>query len=165
MQVPKRKSEEGRQRGPDDNYLSQAAIDDLEAQLARLERNRPKAVEDLTRAREMGDLSENAAYTEAKARLRGMDTRMSVIKSRLKHAVLIPSGPSEDGKVRLGATVTIRREDGTTKTYAIVGAQETEPGSGRISLHSPLGTQLMGKGVGDTATLPSGVTVTITEVK
>lgn len=165
MQVPKRKSEEGRKHGPDDNYLTQTAIDELKAQLDRLESvARPKAVEDLTAAREMGDLSENAAYTEAKARLRGIDGRIEGIKSRLKHAVLIPSGPTADGAIRLGTAVTIERE-GTKKVYTLVGAQETDPAAGRISLHSPLGSALMGKKIGDEIILPNGTTARIREVR
>src|ERR1051325_3258836 len=72
MQIPKRRSEmlSRAGRGKDEsNYMTAAAVERMKRTILDLEAQRPKAVEDLSRAREMGDLSENAAYTEAKARL------------------------------------------------------------------------------------------------
>ncbi len=70
MQVPKRKSEMRRKYdGSADNFLSPEAVKKLQNDLRRLEEvSQPRAREDLVRAREMGDLSENAAYSEAKGR-------------------------------------------------------------------------------------------------
>lgn len=152
MQIPRRKSEEHRKYGRrGDDYLSPTAIRKLQDDLRRLEDvSRPRAVEDLTRAREMGDLSENAAYSEAKGRLFGIDRRILEIKDRLKNAVVIERGPDDEGRARIGATVTVR-VNGKEKSYEITGAQETDPGSGRISHHSPLGSALIGKKAGDVA--------------
>jgi transcription elongation factor GreA len=154
MQIPKRKSEEHRKYGKrEDNFLSTAAIRKLQDDLRRLQDvSRPRAVEELTRTREMGDLSENAAYSEAKGRLMGIDRRILELKDRLKNAVVIERGPDDDGRARLGATVVVR-VNGKEKSYEITGAQETDPGSGRISLHSPLGAALVGKKAGDTVTV------------
>lgn len=154
MQIPKRKSEENRKYGKrEDNFLSAAAIRKLQDDLRRLQDvSRPRAVEDLTRAREMGDLSENAAYSEAKGRLMGIDRRILELKDRLKNAVVIERGPDDEGRARIGATVTVR-VNGKEKSYDITGAQETDPSSGRISHHSPLGAALMGKKAGDTVTV------------
>jgi transcription elongation factor GreA len=109
MQVPKRRSEEKRKyAGPGDDFLSAEALKKLREELRRLEEtSRPRAVADLARARDMGDLSENAAYAEAKGRLFGIDRRVLEIKERLKNAVLIERGAGEDGRARIGATVTV----------------------------------------------------------
>ncbi|HSD12768.1 MAG TPA: transcription elongation factor GreA [Patescibacteria group bacterium] len=149
MQIPKRKKEDYRKYGGDgDNYLSPEAIKKLKDDLRRLEEvSRPRAVTELSRAREMGDLSENAAYSEAKGRLMGMDRRIFEIKEKLKNAVVIERG-SEDGRVAVGATVVVR-VNGKQKTYEIVGSAETDPGSGRISHLSPLGSALKGHQAGD----------------
>lgn len=155
MQIPKRKPGKDA-RGPADDFLTPEAIRHFQDELARLEtHSRPKAVNDLRQAREMGDLSENAAYTEAKARLGGIDGRIFTIKERLKHAVIIETGAGADGAVRLGATVVVE-VNGKEKTYAITGAQESDPSHGKISYHSPLGTALVGKKAGDTVNIQAG---------
>ena len=152
MQVPRRRSEQHQkyQRPSDvDAYLSAAAIARLKDELARLEKERPKAAEDVARYKEMGDLSENAAYTEAKFHLRRLNGRIESIKERLKRAVVIDEQAGAAGVVRVGATVTIR-SNGQEKTYQIVGSQEADPSRGRISRLSPLGQLLVGKRAGDT---------------
>lgn len=153
MQIPKRKKEDYRKYGGDaDNYLSPEAIRKLKDDLRRLEDvSRPRAVTDLSRARDMGDLSENAAYSEAKGRLMGIDRRIFEIKEKLKNAVVIERG-SEDGRVSVGATVVVR-VNGKEKTYEIVGSSETDPSSGRVSHLSPLGAALKGHVAGDSVTV------------
>lgn len=152
MQVPRRRSEQHRkyQRPSDvDAFLSVGAIAGLKTELERLEKERPKAADDVARYKEMGDLSENAAYTEAKFHLRRLNGRIDSIKERLKRAIVMPEGTDASGTVRVGATVTIRSDRGE-KTYQVVGSQEADPSRGRISHLSPLGQLLMNKKVGDT---------------
>ena len=154
MRVPQRKSESLRRSSrPDDNRLTAEAIARLKRTLRRLEEEeRPPAVEDLTAAREMGDLSENAAYSEAKSRLGRIDGRILSIKERLKNAVLIESGPDESGRIQVGATVTVET-NGRQRVFRIVGSQETRPGAGLISGQSPLGAALIGHRAGETVTV------------
>lgn len=154
MRVPKRKAEMlSRASRQADHYLTPEKMGRLRADLADLESTqRPKAVEDLTRAREMGDLSENAAYSEAKARLGRIDGRIFSIKDRLKNAVAIEAGPDPSGRIRIGSTVTVETDD-KRRTYQILGSQETNPAAGRISHLSPLGSALLGRRAGETATI------------
>jgi len=150
MQVPKRKKEESRKyAGLGDGFMTREAIRKIEEDIARMERSVPRAAEELARAREMGDLSENAAYSEAKGRLNGLHTRILILKEKLKHAVPIEKGAGADGKVRIGATVIVR-VDGKEKTYEIVGSEESAPASGRISHQSPIGKALLGHRAGET---------------
>jgi transcription elongation factor GreA len=160
MQLPKRKSRLNRRTDPADNFLTAAALSQAESDLRSLEARRPKAVEELSAARDMGDLSENAAYTEAKARLARMDTAIFHLKERIKNAVVIESGAGPDGRARIGATVTVE-VGGRTKTYAITGGQESDPAQGRISHVSPLGQALIGRRAGDTVTVkgPTGAEI------
>ncbi len=149
MQIPKRKP--GRYASdPADDHLTHDAIRKLQEELERLEtRVRPKAVEELRRTREMGDLSENFAYSAAKGKLTGLDYRILEIKERLKNAIPIRHGAGPGGTVRLGATVTLS-VNGKERVYDIVGAQEANPAAGSISYHSPLGAALIGKRAGET---------------
>ena len=149
MRIPKRKPGKYAHE-PADDHLTAAAVRQMKDELERLEtRVRPKAVEELRRTREMGDLSENFAYTAAKAKVGGLDHRIFSIKERLKHAILITPGAGPGGTVRIGATVEVE-VNGKRKIYEITGSQETDPAAGRISHLSPLGAALMNRQAGET---------------
>ena len=153
MQIPKRKSQAFRKYGQDsDNHLTAEAVEMLKGELAHLESvSRPKTVEDLTAAREMGDLSENAAYHMAKGRLAGIDYRMFEIKEKVKNAIIIEKGADDQGRIKIGSTVTVEI-NGREKIFEITGSQETNPGSGKISHQSPVGKALMRHQAGETIT-------------
>jgi len=150
MQVPQRRSELNRKYGGDgDNFLSAEAIASLKDELHRLERALPAATEELNRTREMGDLSENAAYQDAKRRLFGLNGRILAVKEKLKNAIVIEPGADTEGKARIGAIVIVSVGD-KRRQYVITGSQETDPASGKISHLSPLGSALLGHAAGDT---------------
>ncbi len=151
MQIPKRRSEEQRKRPPNDPYLTEEGILKLGQDIERLKKSRPKVLKELEIAREMGDFSENAAYSYAKARLRGIDARIFELGERLKQAIPIEVG-SSDGAVRLGSAVTVR-VNGKEKMYEVVGAQEADPSRGRLSHLSPLGKLLLGHKAGESVLL------------
>jgi transcription elongation GreA/GreB family factor len=160
MQIPTRRA----QKIPRDDggpvYLTRDAIERIKRTIHDLEKNnRPQAVEDVSRTVALGDLSENAEYQEAKFRLRNIDGRLFSMKDRLRRAVEIDQGPSEDGRVTIGSTVTLEKE-GKKITYEIVGEVETAPAKGRLSFKSPLGSALMGRRAGEAVSVasPNGTT-------
>ncbi|MDD5251181.1 MAG: GreA/GreB family elongation factor [Patescibacteria group bacterium] len=163
MQLPKRQSEVRRQASlPDDRHLTAEKADEMRKEIERLVHNvRPRLLEDLTRAREMGDLSENAAYSDAKRRVLGLDARVNELRERLRHAVIIRPGATADGRIRIGTTV-ILEINGRRRSYLITGTQETDPGAGRISHLSPLGSILIGRRVGESVTLKNAADQTMT---
>ncbi len=154
MRIPTRKSETDRLalQGEPDRFLTPEAMERMRRQIHDLETvQRPAAKLELQKAQEMGDLSENFGYQEAKRRLRSINDRIVMLEEKLKVAVPIRAG-SEDGKIRIGSTVTV--ETGGKETeYMIVGAQEAQPLRRRISYLSPLGALLIGKSAGDAVTL------------
>ena len=154
MQVPRRRSQSLRIRDNDDLtvHLTPSALEHLKKLLIDLGHERPQAVEDLRIALQKGDLSENAEYQDAKARLMRIDGRIFSTKEKIKNAVLIEQGPDDSGRVRLGSTVVVS-VDGRQKMYSIVGPQESDPAKGRISHVSPLGAALIGHAVGETVTI------------
>lgn len=81
--------------------------------------------------------------------------------ARRASAQLLEATP--DGRVRFGGSVTIEREDGRTQTWRIVGEDEADPAKGSVSHVSPLARALMGKRVGDEATV-AGQSVEIVAV-
>ena len=141
----------------DDNdtshHLTPEKMERLKMDLLDLEKTqRPLTVDDLSQALKKGDLSENAEYQDAKARLARIDGRVFSIKERLKNAIVIERGPSESGDVRIGSTVLLS-VNGHQREYQILGSQETNPARGRISHLSPLGSALLGHAAGETVTV------------
>ena len=139
----------------------------LEEELDQLvELRRPEIAERIRHARDFGDISENAEYTEAKNEQSLLEGRIQTLEAMIRNAVLIEDEPREDGVVTVGASVTVTDDDGD-ETYAIVGAAEADPLHGRISNESPLGRALLGHRAGDEVewTSPSGTSrVTILAV-
>ncbi len=149
--------------GAESDFLTAEAVEALKKELERLTAQRPRAVEDLSRAREMGDLSENAAYHEAKGRLGKIDGLIFALKEQLKRAVIIEPGAGPGGRARLGSTVVVK-VGGKEKSYQLVGPQETDPAKGRISHVSPLGSILMDRQAGDKAVLKTAERETVYEI-
>lgn len=118
---------------------------ELEEELKNLLADRKEISGRIADARAYGDLSENAEYSAARDEQGVNEARIAEIENILQNAVIIkePRG----GKVCLGSTVTLK--NGETVEYKIVGAVEADPLDGKISDESPLGTNLMGKKVGD----------------
>lgn len=132
-------------------HLTPSGANELETELNELLAKRPALVVELTRASELGDRSENAAYRVAKSALRRTDSRIATIR-RILSTATIAQTVSNDCVV-IGSHVTLRVNQGSEKTYHIVGDFESDPAGGKISYISPLGSLLMGKAVGSTCTL------------
>ena len=109
-------------------------------------KQRPLAVADLKKARELGDLSENGYYKAARSKLSFIDGRIRRFRDYLKRADIIDGERTKLplDTVYIGSTVTL--SDGKKeKTYQIVGDLEAEPSLGKLSLLSPVGKALIGK--------------------
>jgi transcription elongation GreA/GreB family factor len=130
-----------------DNYLTAAAVGKMKRELLDLEKNcRPAAAAEVRRLAELGDFSENAAYQIAKGKLRGINSRITVLQDKLKYAIIIK--PRVDGRVAIGSIVTVMVA-GRKKVFEILGSQESDPTRGRISYLSPLGAALIGAREGE----------------
>lgn len=98
-------------------------------------------------AKEQGDLSENAEYSEAKHQQNENESRIAELESMLKDAVVAAKQKSSSS-VGFGSRLTVR-VNGQELNFEIVGSNEVDPAIGRISNESPLGRQFIGKGKGD----------------
>lgn len=149
MQIPKRKSEQTNRYQDDDAHLTPQGIEKLKNELERLETvSKPRAIAELQRTAAMGDFSENAAYSEAKGKLRGINSRIMIFTEKIKNAVPIQVSAGNAITVQIGTTITVLVND-RERTFEIVGSQETNPSSGRISYRSPVGAALMHHAAGD----------------
>jgi transcription elongation factor GreB len=144
---------------PTPNYLTPAGHKRLVDEMERLlSVDRPKVVQEVADAAAHGDRSENAEYIYGKRKLRQIDSRLQFLNSRLDLAQVVDPTQQKGPQVRFGATVTLVTGDGKKTTYQIVGVDEIDVKSGRISWQSPLGQALMGKKRGDRVTyrIPTG---------
>jgi transcription elongation factor GreA len=138
--------------------LTKDGLRQLEVELDELVQvRRTEIAERIRHARDFGDISENAEYTEAKNEQSLVEGRIQTLEGMIRNAVLIEDEPRQAGVVTVGAKVTVSDEDGD-ETYAIVGAAEADPLHGRISNESPMGRALLGHRAGDEVewTLPGG---------
>lgn len=149
MQIPYRKP--GKYANESlDPLLTQEKFDELTKQLERLIKSRKTVAKEVARLAEFGDFSENVEYQLAKGRLRGINNRILVLEHQLNQAQII--SPEKANTVQIGNTVTIHDGD-KQKTYQILGSTEADPTKGIISYTSPIGSALLGKKLGDTATI------------
>jgi transcription elongation factor GreB len=136
-------------------YMTKTGSKRLSEELIHLRTKvRPKICQEVADAAAQGDRSENAEYIYGKKKLREIDRRMHFLVKRLEHAVVVdPSERPEKERTKIffGATVDVEDEDGKTATYQIVGEDEIDLKTGKISFKSPLGFALMKKQAGDVA--------------
>ena len=135
----------------DSQYLSQEGFEHLKKELEYLRKEQRKEIaERLEYAKSLGDLSENAEYQTAKDDQLTNETRIVQIEEILGSAVLIsiekPHGPAVD----FGSTVTVKKDGHSEpEKYTIVGSEECDPLSQKISNDSPLGRALLRRKKGE----------------
>jgi transcription elongation factor GreA len=148
-------------------YLTRDGLEKLQIELDQLVRFRRKEIASrIQEAKELGDLSENAEYQEAKNEQAFNEGRIEDLENTIKHAQIIEDSKKLSGIVQVGSTVKISL-DGASTTYTIVGSNEADPLNGKVSNESPIGRALLGKKLNDVATVttPKGeVQYAITEV-
>lgn len=133
----------------------------LEEELKQLKTvDRPRITASIAEAREHGDLKENAEYHAAREQQGFCEARIRDIEAKLSGAQVIdPTSLPKEGRVVFGVTVVIENLDTEEeKRYKIVGDDEADFKSGKISINSPIARGLIGKSEGDEAKIetPSG---------
>jgi transcription elongation factor GreB len=148
-----------RDHGP--SFITRAGKARLQAEHDRLFAvDRPRAVDAVAEAAAHGDRSENAEYTYGKKKLREIDRRLQFLANRLGRVQVVDPATQPRNRVGFGATVVIEDEDdGTEKTWILLGEDEVDVPRRRISHKSPVGKALWDKKVGDGVVVhtPGGV--------
>ncbi len=123
----------------------------LEEELKTLKTvERPNVIAAIAEAREHGDLSENAEYHAAKEKQSFIEGRVAELEDKLARADVIDTTKLSGNTVRFGATVTVLDEDTEEEsTYKIVGEDEADVASGKVSVTSPIARALIGKELED----------------
>jgi transcription elongation factor GreA len=132
----------------------------LEQELHRLKSvERPRIIQQISDAREHGDLSENAEYHAAKEAQGMNEAKVAELEDKVSRAEVIDVSKLSGDTVKFGATVTLEDEDSGEKVkYKIVGDAEANVRDGKVSISSPIARALIGKSKGDSAevTTPKG---------
>ena len=149
-------------------YLTKEKFEELSKELEYLKTGKRKEVaESLEYAKGLGDLSENAEYHEAREMQANVEDRIKKLEEMLQSASIVSEKHSST--VNIGSTVMVQKKlDKSKQTFMLVGSEEVDVASGKISIHSPLGSALIGKHKGDNAEFQSprgSVEYTILEVK
>ena len=139
--------------------MSRERFEEISKELEYLQTVREKEVSELIKeARSYGDLSENSEYDEAKTEQGKLYSKIAEYKNLLEHAEIVEH-ISRAGVIGIGSKVTVLDvEMGEECEYQIVGSQEANPMTGRISDDSPFGKGLIGHKIGETVTVeaPAG---------
>ena len=142
------------------HYLTKERLEELKAELHDFKTKvRAEVAERLKKAKEMGDLSENAEYSEAKDEQSRVEMRIAELENITKNVSIIQKTANKD-KVQMGSVVEVSK-NGKIFKFTVVGSNEAKPEEGRISNESPLGAAFFGKKAGEEIKVkaPSGEVV------
>lgn len=141
-----------------EQIITQDGYNKLKAELDNLSNVKRREIADrIERAKELGDLSENAEYSEAKDAQALNEGRILELTNILKNVTVVNSTGSKD-EVSMGSQVTVKTGN-KERVYTLVSFNEADPINGKISNESPLGLAFLGKRKNDTVSVetPKGV--------
>jgi len=135
--------------------ITPAGYQKLQEELERLLKvDRPNNIKNISEARAHGDLSENAEYHAAKEQQSFLEGRIQELKTKLALADVIDPSKISQNKIAFGAKVRVADLDSDEKkTFCLVGPDEADVKSGKISVSSPVGRALLNKEVGDVVSI------------
>jgi len=142
-----------------ETFITKEGLDKIKKELQQLKTVKRREIAwRIQEAKELGDLSENAEYAEAKNEQAFIEGRIIEIENIIKNAVIITDKKISD-IVRIGSTIKVEN-NGIINTYTIVGSNEADPELGKISNESPLGKSFLGKKIGEIVetSVPKGTT-------
>lgn len=130
--------------------ITAAGLKTLEDELRHLKNvERPAVIAAIAQARALGDLSENAEYHAAREKQGFVEGRIKELEGKISTAEVIDVSKLSGDKIMFGATVIVIDEDDRKITYQIVGEEEADIKTGKLSISAPLSRALIGKKIGD----------------
>jgi transcription elongation factor GreA len=143
----------------DMHYVTEVGLAKLKEELAACKARRMEVAGIIERAREFGDLRENADYHAAKEEQAMLHARIRDLEDKLSRSVALEDHDIDTSKAYVGATVRVLNKKTKKEfSYTLVSAVEADMAHGKISVRSPVGAALLGKAVGEVASakVPAG---------
>jgi len=129
--------------------ITKQGLENLKQKLHYLTNEKRREISNHIRAaKELGDLSENAGYKEAKEQQGLNENEIADLQKQIKCAKVIDNGLIKD-VVQIGTNVILKTANGIQKNFDIVNVQDSDPSQGKISNESPLGKALLGRKTGE----------------
>lgn len=145
-----------------EELVTPEGLEKLQDELKYLTETRRREVADRIRqARDFGDLSENSEYDDAKNEQGLLERRIAELQRRLRNARVVNPSETDANAVDVGTRVTLKSTgDDKERTFQIVGSNESDPSTGKLSHSSPVGKAVLKRQVGDKVTVstPRGTT-------
>ena len=131
--------------------MTREGYEKIKAQVERLEHEeKPKIADSIARARNEGDLSENAEYHGQRERMGLLQAKINMQKDKLARATIVTPSKLRTDEVSFGATVRVKDLDlDEEEEFTLVGAGEEDYDAGKIRVDCPIGQGLLGKKVGE----------------
>ncbi|OHA25722.1 MAG: hypothetical protein A3D52_01515 [Candidatus Taylorbacteria bacterium RIFCSPHIGHO2_02_FULL_44_36] len=137
----------------DQEFFTKDKFEELTKELDFFKKTKRKEIaENLEYAKSLGDLSENAEYHEAREAQANLENKIARLEMLLKTGAIVTDDKKiqSGGVVSVGSTVTVEKVgNNDRKIFDIVGSEESDIDSGKISIHSPMGEALAGKRKGE----------------
>lgn len=131
-------------------------IKKFEDEIQELERElKTELPKEIKRARELGDLRENAEYQAAKERQTFLHARIGMLRKRVAEIAMMNLEKLPHDRAAFGSTIHVRDDNGDTLSFQLVMPEDADPAKGWISTASPIGRSLVGKEEGDTVRVPT----------
>ncbi len=141
-------------------HLSKEGVEKLQRELHKLKTvNRREIVAEIKRARELGDLTENAEYHAAKEKQLLIERKIADLEDKLTRVQILDGSDIDSSKAYLFSKVRVRdTRTGEEVVYTLVSAEEADVDNNKISIKSPIGRGLLGKSAGETVQIevPAG---------
>ena len=141
-------------------YLTQKGYEEMTKELDYLKKTKRRDIaKDIGKARELGDLKENAEYHAAKEQQGHIEKRIAELEATLSSATIIENADMDPNEVNIGSMVTLKdMESGEEIVYSLVSEEEADISANKISVTSPVGSALVGHKLKDTVQIqvPAG---------
>lgn len=128
-------------------YITQSGLDNLKKELEELKNKRIEIVERIKTAKELGDLRENAEYSDARDAQAFNEAKILELEEMIKNIEVVESNTSSS-TAGIGSIITVKSKE-RVQDFELVGASEAKPIEGKISIESPLGQAFLGHSAND----------------
>lgn len=137
--------------------LTPEGLEKLKRDVEEARVKRREAAERMKEAAQPGDIEDNPEFEQAKEDVAALDNRIYELEEMINRAQILEE--HHGGVIEPGSVIEVSDSDGAVETWHLVGAVESDPGTGRVSIDSPAGRALIGRRKGDRVSVnaPSGV--------